>query len=678
MDLIKLLNIASSKQIKKTINDIITETNDLGANFTNLSNELTDAEGDIINLQEDVAALQTESTKHVAKKKTTNFVESQSGPITATLETTVENPVMVGSSPQHTISMGAKYDTNQNASSQKHTAAEVSITKDNTHAMSAYISASDTTGGLLATKYSQVKVQADSVELGVTDFSTLKVVQLAITKDGIKKKVSTSGTETSYDIATTKDLQDACDDLVEKIEGKTFSFSASYVSNPAFNSNEEAISVPVSTTFVDILNRSVAGSDLKLGDVVYVIETGVPDRWVSAITNGNIIFNKMEVSPIDLSVYQLKLSADNKLPVAYVSGLHAVATSGDYDDLENKPTIPTVPTNVSAFTNDAGYLTEHQSIAGKADKVSSATSGNFAGLDANGNLTDSGKKASDFLTEHQSLANYLAKDNSTSYTPSGNYNPATKKYVDDAINTETTKVRIVNDAGTSMQTNNFKGYVKLSQPQYQTLKTTGTLTVGGETLTFSPLDTNYVTPAAADVVKQNYVGNWTSGTDYAINDVVAYNVSNSTIGYFIALDDIDNSTSAPNVDTTNWKKILEVPVSGGTQLYQHIVYGTIILTSSATPFTTATLCAWLYNNGFTSASNTYTTMFHTVTPITVTDPDKIRLPKGLYSSNGISGFVCNKDVTFTANTSTGVVSFTVTDANAGISVGTGDDKVIPV
>ena len=34
----------------------------------------------------------------------------------------------------------------------------------------------------------------------------------------------------------------------------------------------------------------------------------------------------------------------------------------------------------------------------KADKVVSATSGNFAGLDANGNLTDSGSKASDFLT----------------------------------------------------------------------------------------------------------------------------------------------------------------------------------------------------------------------------------------------------------------------------------------
>ena len=40
-------------------------------------------------------------------------------------------------------------------------------------------------------------------------------------------------------------------------------------------------------------------------------------------------------------------------------------------------------------------------ISGKADKVSNATNGNFAGLDSNGNLTDSGKKASDFATSLQ-------------------------------------------------------------------------------------------------------------------------------------------------------------------------------------------------------------------------------------------------------------------------------------
>lgn len=31
--------------------------------------------------------------------------------------------------------------------------------------------------------------------------------------------------------------------------------------------------------------------------------------------------------------------------------------------------MPTVPGNVSAFTNDAGYLTEHQDISGKADRT---------------------------------------------------------------------------------------------------------------------------------------------------------------------------------------------------------------------------------------------------------------------------------------------------------------------
>lgn len=40
-------------------------------------------------------------------------------------------------------------------------------------------------------------------------------------------------------------------------------------------------------------------------------------------------------------------------------------------------------------------------LGNKADKVANATSGNFAGLDANGNLTDSGKKASDFATSAQ-------------------------------------------------------------------------------------------------------------------------------------------------------------------------------------------------------------------------------------------------------------------------------------
>ena len=52
-----------------------------------------------------------------------------------------------------------------------------------------------------------------------------------------------------------------------------------------------------------------------------------------------------------------------------------------------------VNVKISAAANNAITLQNdglHVDISGKADRVTNATSGNFAGLDANGNLTDSG------------------------------------------------------------------------------------------------------------------------------------------------------------------------------------------------------------------------------------------------------------------------------------------------
>ena len=59
-----------------------------------------------------------------------------------------------------------------------------------------------------------------------------------------------------------------------------------------------------------------------------------------------------------------------------------------------------VKVNVSAAAGNALVLKDdglYVDISGKADKVKNATSGNFAALDANGNLTDSGKKPVDFV-----------------------------------------------------------------------------------------------------------------------------------------------------------------------------------------------------------------------------------------------------------------------------------------
>lgn len=38
------------------------------------------------------------------------------------------------------------------------------------------------------------------------------------------------------------------------------------------------------------------------------------------------------------------------------SDLHKVAISGDYNDLDSKPTIPVVPSKLSEFNNDSGFI----------------------------------------------------------------------------------------------------------------------------------------------------------------------------------------------------------------------------------------------------------------------------------------------------------------------------------
>ena len=48
--------------------------------------------------------------------------------------------------------------------------------------------------------------------------------------------------------------------------------------------------------------------------------------------------------------------------------------NGDYNDLSNKPTIPTVPTNVSEFTNDAGYITSAAVFSGSYDDLTNKPS----------------------------------------------------------------------------------------------------------------------------------------------------------------------------------------------------------------------------------------------------------------------------------------------------------------
>jgi hypothetical protein len=79
---------------------------------------------------------------------------------------------------------------------------------------------------------------------------------------------------------------------------------------------------------------------------------------------------------------------------------------------------------VQASLGLADTALQDEDIEGKADLVSGATAGNFAGLDANGNLTDSGSKAADFATAAQGAkadsAIQSVKVNGTALTPDAN------------------------------------------------------------------------------------------------------------------------------------------------------------------------------------------------------------------------------------------------------------------
>lgn len=156
-------------------------------------------------------------------------------------------------------------------------------------------------------------------------------------------------------------------------------------------------------------------------------------------TNYNDLTNKPSINGILLSgnktlsnlginiptrVSQLSNDADyltSSSLTGYVkrTDLTNVAFTGSYNSLTNKPTIPVVPSNVSAFYNDAGYLTTHQDISGKVDysELNSRLSNIYTKTEVN-DLIDA------IITKggEVNLTNYYKKTEADSrFQPVGNY-----------------------------------------------------------------------------------------------------------------------------------------------------------------------------------------------------------------------------------------------------------------
>ena len=92
-------------------------------------------------------------------------------------------------------------------------------------------------------------------------------------------------------------------------------------------------------------HQDLSGYQTKItstNKLAYSLISGTPDLSVYLTTSSAS------------STYQPKITSSAKLAASLVSGLATVATSGSYNDLSNKPTIPS---NTNQLTNGAGFIT---------------------------------------------------------------------------------------------------------------------------------------------------------------------------------------------------------------------------------------------------------------------------------------------------------------------------------
>lgn len=103
---------------------------------------------------------------------------------------------------------------------------------------------------------------------------------------------------------------------------------------------------------------SITTTKVNVSDIIDNLTTSVSNKPLSA-KQGVVLKSLIDGIVVPTLLSQLSGDSTHRLVTdAEKSTWNAKSNfSGSYNDLTNKPTIPTVPTKVSAFENDKGYLT---------------------------------------------------------------------------------------------------------------------------------------------------------------------------------------------------------------------------------------------------------------------------------------------------------------------------------
>ena len=128
----------------------------------------------------------------------------------------------------------------------------------------------------------------------------------------------------------------------------------------------------------DATNKKIVdGGEASSGGTVTSVSVKMNGSVKGTVTTSGTIDLGTVVT--DISGKQDKITTDNKLDVSLVNGLAAVATSGSYNDLSDKPTIPSAVTETTVsnwgFTKNAGTVTSVAIKMNGADKGTITGSG---------------------------------------------------------------------------------------------------------------------------------------------------------------------------------------------------------------------------------------------------------------------------------------------------------------
>ena len=150
------------------------------------------------------------------------------------------------------------------------------------------------------------------------------------------------------DFATKDDLAKATPGDYANVSNKAYAAATAAALASASNALSKAISEATPYDYANVANlASNAAPKSALSDEVTRAQAAEKANadYTTAVSNklSAAVATKADASALDA--------------YAKTADLAAVATSGSYTNLTDTPTIPTVPSKVSAFENDAGYLT---------------------------------------------------------------------------------------------------------------------------------------------------------------------------------------------------------------------------------------------------------------------------------------------------------------------------------